>query len=75
MSAGTMSATSNLETGTLLLLLNDREFLRVGALVGLRARTSNRQEVALVDQFIDSDIPRQEGRRIFVSAIPNLRSN
>jgi hypothetical protein len=69
-----MSATSHLETGTLLLLLSEREFLRVGALVGLRARTSNRQEVALVDQFIDSDIPRQEGRRIFISAIPNLRS-
>lgn len=69
-----MSATSHLETGTLLLLLNEREFLRVGAIVGLRARTSNRQEAALVDQFIDSDVPRQQSRRILISAIPNLRS-
>jgi hypothetical protein len=69
-----MSATSNLETGTLLLLLNEREFLRVGALVGLRARTSNRQEAALVDQFIDSDLGRHDNRRFFVSVPPNLRS-
>ena len=74
MAVAAMSASSHLETGTLLLLLNDREFLRVGALVGLRARTSNREEVALVDQFIDSDIPRQERPRIFISALPNVRS-
>jgi hypothetical protein len=69
-----MSATSNLETDTLLLLLNEREFLRVGALVGLRARTSNRQEATLVDEFIESEIHWQEDRRIFVSTIPNLRT-
>ena len=68
-----MSASSNPETGTLLLLLDEREFLRVGALVGLRARTSDRKEAALIEDFIERDMPRRDKPRYFVSAPPNLR--
>lgn len=68
-----MSASSNLETGTLLLLLNEREFLRVGALVGLRARTTDKKEAALVEDFIERDMPRRDKPRYFISALPNLR--
>ena len=48
--------TPTTDTDTFLLVLNDPEFVRVGALLGLRARATHQADSHLVDSFIDSDV-------------------
>ena len=63
------------DTDTFLLVLNDLDIVRVGALLGLRARPSHRHDVKLVDSFIQSDVPFEESQRnLLVTTMPNLRS-
>jgi hypothetical protein len=65
--------TPTTDTDTFLLVLNDPEFLRVGALLGLRARTTDQADSQLVDSFIDSDVQFSGARRkLLVTSVPNL---
>lgn len=43
------------DTDAFLLNLEEDEFVRVGAMLGLRARPSTSHDVALVDTFLESD--------------------
>jgi hypothetical protein len=64
---------SETETDTFLLVLNDLDFVRVGALLGLRARPSNSEDTMLVDSFIDSDIQFGTLRRgMLITSLPNI---
>jgi len=65
--------TSTTETDTFLLVLNDPEFVRVGALLGLRARATHQADSQLVDSFIDSDVQFSGARRkLLVTSVPNV---
>jgi hypothetical protein len=61
------------DTDAFLLVLNDPEFLRVGFLLGLRARPSSQHDSALVDSFLDSDFLFSGTRRaILVTSLPDI---
>ncbi|HEY8515737.1 MAG TPA: hypothetical protein VIS07_09520 [Candidatus Binatia bacterium] len=65
--------TTSTETDTFLLVLNDPEFVRVGALLGLRARATDQADSRLVESFIDSDVQFSSGRRsLLVTSLPNI---
>jgi hypothetical protein len=65
--------TSTTDTDTFLLVLNDPEFVRVGALLGLRARATDQADSQLVDSFIDSDVQFSGARRkLLVTSVPNI---
>ncbi|MBM4265806.1 MAG: hypothetical protein FJ144_04205 [Deltaproteobacteria bacterium] len=60
-------------TDAFLLSLEDPEFIRVGALLGLRARPASNHDTALVDSFLDSDFLFSGSRRaVLVTSVPNL---
>ena len=64
---------STTETDTFLLVLNDPEFVRVGALLGLRARATHQADSHLVDSFIDSDVQFSGAcRKLLVTSVPNI---
>jgi len=64
---------STTDTDTFLLVLNDPEFVRVGALLGLRARATHQADSHLVDSFIDSDVQFSGARRkLLVTSVPNV---
>ncbi len=69
------ATTSHVEADALLLLLDDSDILRLGALLGLRARAAGCADAALVDAFIDSDDTpfRRSGQRLLLSALPHAR--
>jgi hypothetical protein len=61
------------ETDTFLLVLNDPEFVRVGALLGLRARATDQADSQLVESFLDSDVRFSGARRsMLVTSVPNV---
>ena len=63
------------DTDTFLLILNDRDIVRVGALLGLRARPAHRHDLKLVDSFIESDTPFVQGQQpMLVTSLPNVPS-
>lgn len=51
-----MSEPRPTDTDAFLLNLEEHEFIRVGAMLGLRARPATSHDVALVDQFLDGDV-------------------
>lgn len=61
------------DTDAFLLNLDEQDFVRVGAMLGLRARPATTHDVALVDQFLDSDF-LFSGRKkpVVVTSVPNL---
>ena len=62
------------DTDTFLLILSDPDIVRVGALLGLRARPAHRHDVKLVDSFIHSDIPFTESQQAWlITTLPNVR--
>jgi hypothetical protein len=68
-----MNEPSRTETDTFLLVLNDPEFVRVGALLGLRARPSTPDDSALVDSFLDSDcLFTGSGSGLLVTSLPDI---
>lgn len=68
-----MNEIRHTETDTFLLILNDVDIVRVGALLGLRARPAHRHDVKLVDSFIQSDVPFQESQSaMLVTTMPNV---
>jgi len=61
------------DTDAFLLNLDEHEFVRVGAMLGLRARPATTHDVALVDQFLDSDFLFTGNREpVLVTSVPDL---
>jgi hypothetical protein len=70
-----MDETPHTETDTFLLILSDLDIVRVGALLGLRARPAHRHDVKLVDSFIQSDVPFTESHQSWlITTLPNVPS-
>lgn len=68
-----MSEPKPADTDAFLLNLEQHEFVRVGAVLGLRARPSTSHDVALVDQFLDGDFLFSGTRKpVLVTSTPNL---
>lgn len=68
-----MSDPKPTDTDAFLLNLEEHEFVRVGAMLGLRARPSTSHDVALVDKFLDSDMLFSGQRKpVLVTSTPNL---
>jgi hypothetical protein len=69
-----MNETCHTDTDTFLLILSDLDIVRVGALLGLRARPAHRHDVKLVDSFIESDVPFTDGQQSWlITSVPNVR--
>ena len=61
------------DTDAFLLNLEEHEFVRVGAVLGLRARPATTHDVAMVDQFLDSDFLFNGNKsQILVTSTPDL---
>ncbi len=67
-----MSEPKPADTDAFLLNLEEHEFIRVGAMLGLRARPATTHDVALVDQFLDTDGLFGSRRPVLVTSTPNL---
>jgi len=69
-----MDATKPTDTDAFLLNLDEHDFIRVGAMLGLRARPATTHDVALVDEFLDSDfLFSGQKNPVVVTSVPNLR--
>ena len=68
-----MTETSTSQADALLLVLSEREFIGVGALLGLRARPSHGEDLQLVESYLDSDmIFNGTRRKILIAYVPDL---
>ena len=68
-----MTDTTSAQADALLLTLNDHEFIDIGAILGLRARPSQAEDLRLIEAFLDSDIALCGARRKMVLAfLPDL---
>jgi len=71
--AAGMNESVQTDTDTFLLILSDLDIIRVGALLGLRARPAHRHDVKLVDSFIESDVPFNDGQQSWlITTVPNV---
>lgn len=65
---------SDSSTDAFLLTLDERAILDVAALIGLRARTTEKNDSALIDAFLGSDAPFAKPRRpMLVTSLPGIR--
>ena len=61
------------DTDAFLLNLDEQDFVRVGAMLGLRARPATTHDLALVDQFLDTDFLFSGQRQaILVTSLPDV---
>lgn len=68
-----MPDTTAAQADALLLILTDREFLDIGAILGLRARPSVADDVKLIEAFLDSDTAiGSSQRKIVIGYLPEI---
>lgn len=68
-----MSDSTPTDTDAFLLNLEEHELFRVGAVLGVRARPATTDDVALVDQFLDTDFGFTGNKRaILITSVPDV---
>ena len=71
-----MEESPPVDTDAFLLNLDENEFVRVGAMLGLRARPAEPRDSVIVDRFLDSDfLFRSSDSPSLVTRMPNPRSH
>ena len=68
-----MNGTDNSQSDSFLLVLDEKDFVSVGALLGRRARPASESDTTIVESWLDSDTPfSQRSANLLVTAMPGI---